>query len=52
MMRLYALVGRMRLVSARPVIDAAMRIENNSSRPTWGQTAPFMNCKTLPVRAG
>ena len=28
MMHLYALIGRMRLVSARPVIDAARRIED------------------------
>ncbi len=28
MMQLYALIGRMRLASARPVIDAAMRIAN------------------------
>lgn len=28
MMQLYALIGRVRLVSARPVIDAAMRIVN------------------------
>ena len=28
MMQLYALIGRMRLVSARPVIDAATRIAN------------------------
>jgi hypothetical protein len=29
MVRLYALVGRMRLVSAQAVIDAAVRIEDN-----------------------
>ena len=28
MMQLYGLIGRMRLVSARPVIDAATRIVN------------------------
>ena len=29
MIRLYALIGRMRLVSARAVIDAAVRVEDN-----------------------
>ena len=40
---LHAMVGRMRLVSDQPVIDAATGIEELSSRPTWGLTRPFVN---------
>jgi len=40
---LHAIIGRMRLISAQPVIDAAMQGRQLSSRPTWGLIAPFVN---------
>jgi hypothetical protein len=40
---LYAMVGRMHLVSDETVIAAAMRAGKLSSRPTWGLTTLFVN---------
>jgi hypothetical protein len=42
LMQLAAMIGRMRLGSDRAVIDAAGS-RKPLSRPTWGQTAPFLS---------
>ena len=40
---LHAMIGRMRLVSDQPVIDAAMQTEEAIVETYWGLTAPFVN---------
>ena len=52
MMHLYALIGRMRLVSARPVIDAARRIEDTILENYLGPNRTLHEYETLPVWAG
>ena len=51
LMQLYALVGRMRLVSERTVINAACGSRKLSWRATSGQTAPLAKCWNIPIRA-
>ena len=52
LMRIYSMVGRMRLVSDRAVVDAAGGSRTRSPRPTSGQTAPFARRWNTPTRVG
>lgn len=51
MVQLYALVGRMRLVSARPVVEEAMAVMDRIRRPIWPPTGPSKKSRTSPMRA-
>ena len=46
LMRIYSMVGRMRLISDRTVVDAAVRVE------TLVETAPFARRWNMPIRVG
>ena len=51
MIRLYALVGRMRLVSARAVIVAAVRVEDSIMENYQGPNRALHELQDLHVRA-
>ena len=52
MMPLYALVGRMRLVSSRPVIDAAMRIADHILETYLGPNRTLHETRDLARQGG
>jgi hypothetical protein len=52
MLPLYALVGRMRLVSSRSVIDAAMRIEHHILETYLGPNRSLMEMRDLARQGG
>jgi hypothetical protein len=52
MLPLYALVGRMRLVSSRSVIDAAMRIENQILETYMGPNRTLHETRDLARQGG
>jgi hypothetical protein len=52
MVRLYTMVGRMRLVSDRSVVNAAVRVDDMLVETYLGQTAHFEKRWNTPIRAG
>jgi hypothetical protein len=52
MVPLYALVGRMRLVSSRAVIDAAMRVERNILETYLGRNRTLDEIRDLASQGG
>jgi hypothetical protein len=52
MVQLYALVGRMRLVSARAVIDAAVRVEDNILKTYLGPNRTLHELRDFAGKGG
>ena len=52
LMRIYSMVGRMRLISDRPYSMPPCGSRTLSSRLTSGQTAPFARRWNTPIRVG
>ena len=52
MLGLFAMVGRMRLVSARTVIDAAMRVEESIIETYLGPNRSLHEIREFVGRAG